>query len=74
MATSIALGGVLASVFTGPLIDRMGFKRGSVITDVAAGVFVAGIPLLYSANVLQFWQILVLGFLATWQWTFRAIR
>ena len=52
-------------MFTGPLIDRMGFKRGSVITDVAAGVFVAAIPLLYSATVLQFWQILVLGFLAT---------
>jgi MFS family permease len=65
MGTALALGGVLASLFSGPLIDRMGFKRGSVITDAAAAVFIAGIPLLYIAGVLQFWQILVLGFLAT---------
>ena len=65
MGTALALGGVLASLFSGPLIDRMGFKRGSVITDVAAAVLIAAIPLLYGAGVLQFWQILVLGFLAT---------
>ncbi len=63
VATAITLGGVLAAVFSGPVIDRLGFKRSSVITDVGAAVVVAAIPLLHAAGVLQFWQILVLGFL-----------
>jgi len=63
VATAITLGGVLAAVFGGPVIDRLGFKRSSVITDVGAAAGVAAIPLLHAAGVLQFWQILVLGFL-----------
>jgi MFS family permease len=63
VATAITLGGVLAAVFGGPVIDRLGFKRSSVITDAGAAVGVAAIPLLHAAGVLQFWQILVLGFL-----------
>ncbi|MGY1700212.1 MFS transporter [Geodermatophilus sp. SYSU D00766] len=63
VATAITLGGVLAAVFSGPVIDRLGFKRSSVITDVGAAVGVAAIPLLHAAGALQFWQILVLGFL-----------
>jgi hypothetical protein len=31
MATAIALGGVLASVFTGSLIDRMGFNEAAFL-------------------------------------------
>jgi MFS family permease len=63
VATAITLGGVLAAVFSGPVIDRLGFKRSSVVTDAIAAVVVAAIPLLHAAGVLQFWQILVLGFL-----------
>lgn len=63
VATAITLGGVLAAVFSGPVIDRLGFKRSSVVTDAVAAVVVAAIPLLHAAGVLQFWQILVLGFL-----------
>ncbi len=62
VATAITLGGVLAAVFSGPVIDRLGFKRSSVVTDLGAAAVVAAIPLLHGAGVLQFWQILVLGF------------
>lgn len=63
VGTAIALGGMVAPVLSGPLIDRLGFKRASVLTDVADAVLVAAIPLLYAADLLQFWHILVLAFL-----------
>jgi Major Facilitator Superfamily len=45
------------------LVDRLGFKRASVLADLACGVIVAAIPLLYQAGVLTFWKLLVLVFL-----------
>jgi len=54
---------VIAGLFGGPAVDRLGFKRTSVISDVASGVSVALIPLLYATVGLDFWQLLVLVFL-----------
>jgi MFS family permease len=42
-------------------VDRLGFRRASVLTDLASGATVAAIPLLYLAGVLTFWQLLVLA-------------
>jgi MFS family permease len=54
---------VLPVVLGGPLVDRLGFKRASVLADLTSGATVAAIPLLYLADVLAFWQLLVLLFL-----------
>jgi MFS family permease len=53
---------VLAAFFGGSLVDRLGFKQTSVLSDVASGVAVALIPLLYGLGLLPFWMLLVLVF------------
>jgi len=61
---AIGIGTVLAGIFGGPLVDRAGFKRTSVLADLASGMAVALVPLLYTTAVgLAFWQLLVLVFL-----------
>jgi len=48
----------------GTLVDRVGFKRISVLADLVSGCAVAAIPLLYHGTGLAFWQLLVLVFVA----------
>ena len=45
------------------MVDRIGYKRLSVFTDIVSGIAVALVPLLYSTVGLAFWQLLVLGLL-----------
>jgi MFS family permease len=54
---------VLAGFFGGTLIDRLGYKRTSIIADLASGVTTALIPLIYFTIGLEFWQLLILVFL-----------
>jgi MFS family permease len=54
---------VLAGFFGGTLVDRWGYKRTSIIADIASGVTTALIPLLYLTVGLEFWQLMVLVFL-----------
>lgn len=58
---------VLATVISGMLggaaVDRLGYKRTSVISDLLSGVTVALIPTLYFLDLLEFWHLLVLLFL-----------
>jgi MFS family permease len=60
----VAAAGILPVIATGilggPLIDRLGYKRTAVISDVASGVNVALIPLFYTTIGLPFWGLLVL--------------
>ncbi|HKE51038.1 MAG TPA: MFS transporter [Actinomycetes bacterium] len=51
---------VVAQAFGGPLLDRIGAKRASVIGDVVAVAGVAAIPLLAGYDMLGFWALLVL--------------
>lgn len=53
---------VLASFVGGAVVDRVGARRMSVMADVASGVTVATIPLLYHTVGLAFWQLLLLVF------------
>jgi MFS family permease len=53
---------VLGGIFGGTFVDRLGYKRASIIADLASGVTVALIPLLYSTVGLEFWQLLTLVF------------
>jgi MFS family permease len=57
----IALAGVLA----GTLVDRIGLKRSSIISDLGSGLFIALIPLLYQFDLLAFPVLLALVFCAS---------
>lgn len=54
---------VLAGFFGGTIVDRLGYKRTSVISDLASGVTTALVPALYLTSGLQFWQLMLLVFL-----------
>jgi MFS family permease len=54
---------ILAGFLGGTLIDRLGYKRTSILSDLASGVTTALIPLLYLTVGLEFWQLLLLVFL-----------
>ena len=56
---------VLSTFFGGTLVDRIGFKPSSIFSDVASGVTVLLIPLLYAVDLLPFWMLLLLVFLGT---------
>ncbi len=53
---------VVAGLLGGTLVDRLGYKRTSIIADLASGLTVALIPILYFTVGLQFWQLMVLVF------------
>ncbi|MDQ3855114.1 MAG: MFS transporter, partial [Chloroflexota bacterium] len=55
---------VLGAFFGGALADRLGFRRSSVVGDIASGAAIAGIPLLAATIGLPFWTLLVLVSLA----------
>ena len=54
---------IIAGLLGGAIVDRFGYKRSSVISDLASGVTVAMIPTLHFLDLLQFWHLLVLAFL-----------
>ncbi len=58
----VVLPGFLAGIFGGVVVDRLGFKRVSVLADLISGVAIALVPLLYRTGALAFWQLLILVF------------
>jgi MFS family permease len=54
---------VFSAFFGSALVDRLGYKRTSVLGDIASSLSVLLIPLLYSTRGLAFWQLLALVFL-----------
>ena len=54
---------VLATFFGGAIVDRLGFRRTSVLADVASGLTVAAIPLVHVTVGIELWQLFVLVFL-----------
>lgn len=60
----LVLAPVAAGVVSGPIIDRLGFKRASMIADLASGLTIAIIPALYMLDMLAFWHVLALTFLS----------
>lgn len=54
---------VLAGFFGGVLIDRFGFKRTSILADMASGITVLMIPILHLTIGLPFWPLMILVFL-----------
>jgi MFS family permease len=58
-----AVAAIPAAFFGGVIVDRLGHKRASVISDMLSSVTVALIPMLYITIGLEFWQLLALVFL-----------
>ncbi|MFK4789903.1 MFS transporter [Microbacterium sp. ZW T5_56] len=54
----LLLGGVLGGV----VVDRLGFRRASIIADIASGLTIAAVPVLLAVDALPFWLLLVLVF------------
>jgi MFS family permease len=54
---------IIGMLFGGTLVDRIGYKRVSVFADVASGLTMLLIPILYYTVGLAFWQLLALVFL-----------
>ncbi len=54
---------VAAAFLGGGLVDRLGYKRASIIADITSGIAIAMIPLLSLTVGLAFWQLLVLVFI-----------
>jgi len=53
-------GVVVTSVLGGPIVDRLGHKRGSVLSDLVAAVAVTVIPVLHLTVGLPFWVLVAL--------------
>ena len=53
---------VIASFFGGPLVDRMGPRTMSIVSDLLSAVTVAAIPFLHLTVGLEFWQLVTLTF------------
>lgn len=58
-----ALATTVSLLFGGPLVDRIGYRRVSIIGDLASAASVAAIPALYQTIGLDLWLLLVLVFL-----------
>lgn len=55
---------LLSGIFSGPLVDRHGYKQISVLSDLVAGVAVGLVPLFHVTVGLPFWLLLALVFAA----------
>lgn len=54
---------ILVGIFGGAIVDRLGYRKSSIISDILSGLSVLMIPMLYQTVGLAFWQLLVLVFL-----------
>ena len=54
---------IVAGIFGGAIVDRLGFRKASVLADVASAVAVAAIPALHLTVGIELWQLFALVFL-----------
>jgi MFS family permease len=62
---AVFLPGLLVGIFGGVLVDRLGYRKVSVISDLVCATATVLIPLLYVTVGLEFWQLLVLVFFSS---------
>ncbi|MGA5292395.1 MFS transporter [Streptomyces koyangensis] len=51
---------IVSALFGGPLIDRIGRRRASILSDLVCAAAVGAIPLLHHLNALPFWLLCAL--------------
>ena len=56
---------VVASFFGGTLVDRVGYRTASVVSDIASGISIAAIPLVFvlAGNRIETWVLIAFVFL-----------
>ena len=54
---------VVSGIFGGTIVDRLGYRRTSIVADLASAGAVAAIPLLDATVGIAFWQLVALVFL-----------
>jgi len=54
---------ILVGIFGGAIVDRLGYKTSSIVSDILSGLSVLMIPLLHQTVGIAFWQLLALVFL-----------
>ena len=59
-ATTLPL--ALGAIVGGPVVDRLGTRRSSILADLGSAATIAGIPLLHALDGLEFWHLVVLAF------------
>ena len=58
-----ALASLLAAFFGGALVDRVGFRRMSVLSDIASAAAIVAIPLVHLTVGIEPWQLMIFVFL-----------
>ena len=58
-----ALASLLAAFFGGALVDRVGFRRMSVLADIASAAAIVAIPIIELTVGIEPWQLMILVFL-----------
>ncbi len=54
---------IISGLVGGPYVDRLGYRRASIVADLTSFAAVAAIPLLHATVGLEFWQLVLLVFL-----------
>jgi MFS family permease len=54
---------VVVGIVSGPIVERFGYKRSSIASDLLSFVSALLIPVLYETRGLEFWQLLLLVFI-----------
>jgi len=54
---------VVSGIFGGTIVDRLGYRRTSIVADLASAGAVAAIPVLDATIGIAFWQLVLLVFL-----------
>ncbi len=49
---------VVVGIVSGPIVERIGYKRASIVSDLLSFVSALLIPVLYETRGLEFWQLL----------------
>ena len=59
------LPGLVVGLFGGVFVDRLGFKRVSIVADIVSGIGIVAIPLTALFTGLAFWQLLLFVFIGS---------
>ena len=63
VSAALAIGAVVPTVLGGPIVDRVGYRRGILLADLLSAASIASVPILYQLDILEFWHLVLLVFL-----------
>ena len=66
VAAAVLLPGFVVGIFGGVLVDRLGYRRVSIVSDLVCAVATMLIPMLYATAGLSFAMLLAINALQAW--------